>query len=90
MSDEIKLRYHDRNARIRAQAEAEFAFAAVLERQGIDCEKLMDDLHLSVHQLNVMAHYVYGVNDEDPPAILVGLWNAANDASLRKRELAVA
>jgi hypothetical protein len=90
MSDEVKLRYHDRNAHIRAQAEAEFAFAAVLERQGIDCEKFMDAMHLSVHELNVMAHYVYGVNDEDPPAILAGLWNAANDAPSRKPELVVA
>ena len=58
--------------RINRQTEAEFAFARDLESQGMDCAQFMAKWELSLHQFNVLAHFVYSVNDEDlsvPPAL---------------------
>ncbi len=58
--------------RIEQQTEAEFAFAQTLETQGVDTVRFLTDWGLSLHQFNVLAHYVYGVNDEElllPPTL---------------------
>ena len=80
MSREYKSRYHDENQRIRAQVEAEIAFGVEMESHGIDDEQIMEALRLTKHQVNVMAHYLYGVNDEEPPPILAALLQAAKSA----------
>ena len=52
--------------RIEQQVDAEFAFAESLEAQGIDCSVFMKQWKLSAHQFNTLAHYIHGVNDEEP------------------------
>ncbi len=52
--------------RIEKQTKAEFAYAESLERQGVDCSLFMKQWKLSPHQFNTLAHYLYGVNDEEP------------------------
>ncbi|HZT44143.1 MAG TPA: hypothetical protein VFA07_18405 [Chthonomonadaceae bacterium] len=51
---------------IKQQTEAEIAFASLLEAKGIDCERFRKKMNLSVHEFNVLAHFIYGVNDEEP------------------------
>ena len=50
--------------RIEQQTEAEFAFARSLEDHGIDCKRLMRRWGLTLHQFNVLAHTLDGVQDE--------------------------
>ncbi len=52
--------------RIEQQTDAEFTFAKSLEDQGIDCAEFMKQWKLSRHQFNTLAHYLHGVNDEEP------------------------
>jgi len=62
----------DDKDKISRQMEAEFAFARTLESQGVNCSQFMAEWRLSLHQFNVLAHFVYGVNDEElnlPPAL---------------------
>ena len=54
------------NQRIQAQAQAEFDFAQTLEEWGMDTDQFMADLGMSVYDFDVLAHSIYGVNDEDP------------------------
>lgn len=54
------------NKRIEQQTDAEFAFAESLESQGVDCSQFMRQWKLSLHQFNTLAHYIHGVNDEEP------------------------
>lgn len=61
--------------RIEAQTDAEFAFAEVLESQGVDCCQFMKQWKLTSHQFNVLVHYLRGVNNEEPvlPPVLKAL-----------------
>ena len=52
--------------KIRQQVDAEVAFAEALESQGIDPVQFMKQWKLSYHQFNTIAHYIHGVNDEEP------------------------
>ena len=51
---------------IERQGDAEFAFAQSLEDQGVDPAEFMKQWKLSLHQFNTLAHYIHGVNDEEP------------------------
>lgn len=60
--------------RIEQQVEAEFAFGVLLEANGTDPVGFMKQWKLSHHQFNTLAHYLHGVNDEEPalpPALRV-------------------
>lgn len=48
------------------QVDAELAFAEALEAQGVDPIQFMKQWKLSYHQFNTLAHYIHGVNDEEP------------------------
>jgi len=52
--------------RIEQQTEAEAAFGESLEAQGVDPVQFMKQWKLSHHQFNTLAHYLHGVNDEEP------------------------
>jgi hypothetical protein len=52
--------------RIGQQVNAEVAFAEALEAQGVDPIQFMKQWKLSHHQFNTLAHYIHGVNDEQP------------------------
>lgn len=52
--------------RIEQQTNAEFTFAASLEAHGVDCSLFMKQWKLTPHQFNTLAHYIHGVNDEEP------------------------
>lgn len=51
---------------IKCQVEAEAAFGESLEAQGVDPVEFMKQWKLSQHQFNTLAHYIHGVNDEEP------------------------
>jgi len=51
---------------IERQADAEFAFSESLEAQGVDPVEFMKQWKLSQQQFNTLAHYLHGVNDEEP------------------------
>ena len=51
---------------IERQTDAEFAFVQSLEDQGVDPAEFRKQWKLSPHQFNTLAHYIHGVNDEDP------------------------
>ena len=51
---------------IKRQVDAEAAFGEYLEAQGIDPVQFMKQWKLSHHQFNTLAHYIHGVNDEEP------------------------
>lgn len=51
---------------IKRQVEAEAAFGESLEAQGVDPVQFMKQWKLSQHQFNTLAHYMHGVNDEEP------------------------
>ena len=51
---------------IERQSDAEFAFAQSLEDQGVDPAEFRKQWKLSLHQFNTLAHYIHGVNDEEP------------------------
>lgn len=51
---------------IERQTDAEFAFAKSLEDQGVDPVQFMKQWKLSLHEFNTLAHYIYGVHDEQP------------------------
>ena len=51
---------------IERQVDAEVAFARSLEAQGVDLAEFMRQWKLSHHQFNTLAHYLHGVNDEEP------------------------
>ncbi len=57
---------------IKRQVEAEAAFGELLESQGVDPAEFRKQWKLSLHQFNTLAHYIHGVNDEEPvlPAAL--------------------
>jgi hypothetical protein len=76
MSSRVKLT-HEEKVRITAQAEAEAAFSCALEARGVDCERLRRELKLTRHTFNSVAHYLYGVADEDPPPMLMALLEIA-------------
>ena len=61
--------------RIEQQTNAEFAFAESIEAQGIDPIQFMRQWKLTHHQFNTLAHYIHGVNDEEPvlPPVLKAL-----------------
>jgi hypothetical protein len=85
--------YMSDRERIRLQTEAEFEFARDLESQGIDCKQFMDQLGLSLHQFNALAHCIYDVCDEEPtlPPALRGLLHAFRATHVpRPREIAAA
>lgn len=48
------------------QVGAEFAFGELLEANGVDPNQFMKQWKLSHHQFNTLAHYLHGVNDEEP------------------------
>ncbi len=59
---------------VEQQTDAEVAFAELLESRCIDCTTFMKQWKLSHHQFNTLAHYLHGVNDEEPilpPALSV-------------------
>ncbi len=61
---------------IKRQVDAEAAFGESLEAQGVDPVQFMKQWKLSHHQFNTLAHYLHGVNDEEPvlpPALKVVL-----------------
>ena len=61
---------------IKRQVDAEAAFGESLEAQGVDPIQFMKQWKLSHHQFNTLAHYLHGVNDEEPvlpPALKVML-----------------
>lgn len=61
---------------IKCQVDAEAAFGESLEAQGVDPIQFMKQWKLSHHQFNTLAHYLHGVNDEEPvlpPALKVML-----------------
>ena len=51
---------------IKRQVDAEAAFGEYLEAQGVDPVQFMKQWKLSHHQFNTLAHYIHGVNDEEP------------------------
>ena len=51
---------------IERQGDAEAAFGEALEAQGVDPVQFMKQWKLSHHQFNTLAHYIHGVNDEEP------------------------
>ena len=51
---------------IERQVDAEIAFAQSLENQGVNPVEFMKQWKLSLHQFNTLAHYLHGVNDEEP------------------------
>ncbi len=51
---------------IKRQVDAEAAFGEYLEAQEIDPVQFMKQWKLTHHQFNTLAHYVHGVNDEEP------------------------
>ncbi len=73
---------------IKRQVDAEFAFAESLEAQGVDCSLFMKQWKLSPHQFNTLAHYLYGVNDEEPalPPALKALLLAMEPAARLKSD----
>ena len=52
--------------RIKRQVDAEAAFGESLEAHGVDPVLFMKQWKLSHHQFNTLAHYLHGVNDEEP------------------------
>jgi hypothetical protein len=66
------LKHYDEDARLRAQVDAEIAFGRLLEERGLSYDSVMDRLHVSAHQVNVVAHYLNGINDEQPVPSLLG------------------
>ena len=52
----------------KAQADAEINFSKLLEEAGMEVGDLKERFGLSTHEFNVLCHFVYGVNDEPPPA----------------------
>ena len=57
---------HAERQHIKSQVEAEAAFGEYLERRGVDPVLFMKQWNLSHHQFNTLAHYLHGVNDEEP------------------------
>ena len=51
---------------IERQSDAEAAFGKFLESQGAAPVQFMKRWKLSHHQFNTLAHYIHGVNDEEP------------------------
>ena len=51
---------------LKRQVDAEAAFGEYLESQGADPIQFMKQWKLSHHQFNTLAHYIHGVNDEEP------------------------
>lgn len=51
---------------IKHQVVAEAAFGEIMEAHGMDPIQFMKQWKLSHHQFNTLAHYVHGVNDEEP------------------------
>ena len=51
---------------IERQVEAEVALGEALETQGVTPMQFMKQWKLTHHQFNVLAHSIYGVNDEEP------------------------
>lgn len=83
-------RHQQDKERIRKQTDAEFAFAQSLEAQGVPPAQFMAEWRLSLHQFNILAHYVYGVNDEElalPPTLKALLFAVQ---STTERQAAVA
>ena len=70
--------------RLRAQVDAEIEFGLALERYGMDYEQIQSMFNLSKHQLNVIAHYIKGVNDEAPPAIFAAFQDVLKSSQLSK------
>lgn len=78
---ETATRWEDRDTErqhIKCQVDAEAAFGESLEAQGVDPIQFMKQWKLSHHQFNALAHYLHGVNDEEPvlPPALKALLSA--------------
>ena len=58
--------FADNYERARQQVHAEIAFTRTLEKAGITPERFRKRLGISRHQYHVTAHFLYGVNDEEP------------------------